>query len=93
MVAAGFLVPRVGTAVAALLALPAIAIGGKGLPVPGGPFHFPPVLTGKELAALVRHGGPERGGSAPAPLAASASSPAGRGDRFSSSDVIDKFQR
>jgi hypothetical protein len=39
--------------------MPAIAIGGMGLPVPAGPFHFPHVLTGEELAALVRRGGPK----------------------------------
>ena len=58
MAAAGFLVPEVGMAVAALLVLPAVAIGSKGLPVPGGPLHLPHMLTGEELAALVRHGGP-----------------------------------
>jgi MFS family permease len=49
MAAAGLLEPLVGMAVAALLAMPAIAIGGVGLPVPAGPFHFPHVLTGEEL--------------------------------------------
>ena len=58
MAAAGFLEPRTGMLVAALLALPAIVIGGSGLPVPGGHLHFPHVLTGEELAALVRRGGP-----------------------------------
>lgn len=58
MAAAGLLVPRFGMMVAALLTLPAIAIGGIGLPVPSGRLHFPHILTGKELAALVRHGGP-----------------------------------
>ena len=40
MAAAGFLAPRVGMGVAALLALRAIASGAKGLPVPGGPTIF-----------------------------------------------------
>ena len=58
MAAAGFLEPRTGMLVAALLVLPAIVIGGSGLPVPRGHLHFPHVLTGEELATLVRHGGP-----------------------------------
>jgi len=58
MAAAGFLEPGVGMVVAALLALPAIVIGGSGLPVPRSHLHFPHVLTGEELAALVRRGGP-----------------------------------
>ena len=37
-------VPQAGT-------VPAIAIGGKGLPVPGGPFRIPGVLTGGQLPA------------------------------------------
>jgi MFS family permease len=58
MAAAGLLVPRAGMLVAAFLALPAIAIGAKGLPVPGGPLHFPHLLTGEELVTLVCRGGP-----------------------------------
>ena len=58
MAAAGFLEPRVGMALAALLALPAIAIGRRGLPPPRVPPHTPHVLNGKELTALVRRGGP-----------------------------------
>lgn len=58
MAAAGFLSPRIGMAVAALLVAPALILGGKGLPVPGGRFHVPHVLTGAEIRALLRHGGP-----------------------------------
>ncbi len=58
MAAAGLLAPRTGMAVAAALVIPALLLGGRGLPVPGGPVHVPHLLSGHEIAALLRHGGP-----------------------------------
>ncbi len=59
MALAGLLEPQIGTLVSALLVIPAIMIGGWGLPVPGGPLHFPrPHLLGAELAHMLRRGGP-----------------------------------
>ena len=59
MALAGLLEPRMGTLLSALLVIPAIMIGGWGLPVPGGPLHFPqPHLLGAELAHMLRRGGP-----------------------------------
>jgi len=59
MAVAGLLAPRIGTFVAALLVIPAIIMGGRGLPVPGGKFHMPrPHLSGAELRQLLHHAGP-----------------------------------
>lgn len=55
LAAAGFLEPRLGTLISALLVIPAIIVGGWGLPVPGGPFHVPHVrFTPVELTHFVR---------------------------------------
>lgn len=59
MAVAGLLEPRIGTLLSALLVIPAIMVGGWGLPVPGGPLHFPqPHLLGADLAHMLRRGGP-----------------------------------
>jgi DHA1 family tetracycline resistance protein-like MFS transporter len=59
MAVAGLLEPRMGTLLSALLVMPAIMVGGWGLPVPGGPFHFPRLhLHGADLAHMLRRGGP-----------------------------------
>jgi MFS family permease len=59
MALAGLLEPRIGTLLSALLVIPAIMVGGWGLPVPGGPLHFPqPYLLGADLAHMLRRGGP-----------------------------------
>jgi DHA1 family tetracycline resistance protein-like MFS transporter len=59
MAIAGLLEPRIGTLLSALLVIPAIMVGGWGLPVPGGPLHFPqPHLLGADLAHMLRRGGP-----------------------------------
>jgi MFS transporter, DHA1 family, tetracycline resistance protein len=55
MAAAGFLHPELGMMLSALLVIPAILVGGWGLPVPGGAFHVPHVrATRLELANFVR---------------------------------------
>jgi MFS family permease len=59
MAVAGLLAPRIGTLIAAFLVIPAIILGGRGLPVPGGRFHLPrPHLSGAEMRAILRHAGP-----------------------------------
>jgi MFS family permease len=59
MAIAGLLAPRVGTLIAAVSVLPAIVLGGRGLPVPRGRLHIPrPHLSGRELSLLQRHAGP-----------------------------------
>ena len=59
MAVAGLLEPRIGTLLSALLVIPAIMVGGWGLPVPGGPLHFPQLhLHGADLAHMLRRGGP-----------------------------------
>jgi MFS family permease len=59
MAIAGLLAPRIGTMIAAISVIPAIVLGGRGLPVPRGPFHIPrPHLSGSELNHLQRHAGP-----------------------------------
>jgi MFS family permease len=59
MAIAGLLAPRVGTLIAAVSVIPAIALGGRGLPVPRTRFHIPrPHLSGGELSHLQRHAGP-----------------------------------
>jgi MFS transporter, DHA1 family, tetracycline resistance protein len=59
MAVAGLLEPRIGTLLSALLVIPAIMVGGWGLPVPGGPFHLPRIhLRGADLAHVLRRGGP-----------------------------------
>jgi MFS family permease len=59
MAVAGLMEPKIGTLLSALLVIPAIMVGGWGLPVPGGPFHFPRVhLHGADLAHMLRRGGP-----------------------------------
>jgi len=59
MALAGLLAPRLDTLLAALLVIPAIVLGGRGLPVPGGRFHLPRSrLHATEIAHLLRHAGP-----------------------------------
>ena len=59
MAVAGLLEPRIGTLLSALLVIPAIMVGGWGLPVPGGPLHIPQLhLHGADLAHMLRRGGP-----------------------------------
>ena len=59
MAIAGLLEPAFGTLVAALLVIPAIIIGGWGLPVPRSPFHIPHLrIPGRAVAHLARRGGP-----------------------------------
>ena len=59
MAIAGLLQPSFGTLVAASLVVPAIIVGGWGLPVPRSPFHLPRLrLHPQHLAHLARHGGP-----------------------------------
>jgi DHA1 family tetracycline resistance protein-like MFS transporter len=59
MAVAGLLEPRLGTLLSALLVIPAIMVGGWGLPVPGGPLHFPQLhFRGADLAHMLRRGGP-----------------------------------
>jgi MFS family permease len=60
MALAGLIEPRVTTAFSALLVIPAIILGGRGLPVPGGPLHLFPrgQLPGGEILHLLRRGGP-----------------------------------
>jgi MFS family permease len=41
MATAGLLAPRLDTLLAALLVIPALILGGRGLPVPGSHFHLP----------------------------------------------------
>jgi MFS family permease len=56
---AGLLAPHIGTLIAAISVLPAIVLGGRGLPVPRGPVHIPrPHLSGRELSLLLRRAGP-----------------------------------
>jgi len=61
MAFAGVLSARLTTLIAALLVIPALLIGGRGLPVPGGEFHMPRLrhaLEDGELFHLLRHSGP-----------------------------------
>jgi MFS family permease len=59
MALAGLLAPRLGTLLAALLVVPAIILGGRGLPVPRGRFHMPyPHLHLSELTHLLHRSGP-----------------------------------
>ena len=59
MAIAGLLQPAFGTFVAALLVIPAIPVGGWGLPVPRGAFHIPRLrLHARHMAHLTRRGGP-----------------------------------
>ena len=59
MAVAGLLEPRIGTLLSAFLVIPAIMVGGWGLPVPGGPLHFPQLhLREADLAHMLRRGGP-----------------------------------
>jgi MFS family permease len=57
MALAGLLAPRISTLLAALLVIPAIILGGRGLPVPGGRFHMPH-LHPSELIRLLHRSGP-----------------------------------
>lgn len=50
---AGLLRPQLGTLLSALLVVPALLIGGWGLPVPGGKFHVPHVKVTRALLAGV----------------------------------------
>ena len=55
MAGAGFFHPELGMLLSALLVIPALLVGGWGLPVPGGPFHVPHVrMTRIDLAKHVR---------------------------------------
>ena len=59
MAIAGLLQPALGTLVAASLVIPAIILGGWGLPVPRTSFHIPRLrLHPRHVAHLARHGGP-----------------------------------
>jgi MFS transporter, DHA1 family, tetracycline resistance protein len=59
MAIAGLLQPAFGTFVAALLVIPAILVGGWGLPVPCSTFHIPRLrLHARHMAHLARRGGP-----------------------------------
>ena len=59
MAIAGLLQPAFGTFVAALLVIPAILVGGWGLPVPRSAFHIPRLrLHARHMAHLTRRGGP-----------------------------------
>jgi len=59
MAIAGLLQPAFGTFVAALLVIPAIIVGGWGLPVPRSAFHIPRLrLHARHVAHLARRGGP-----------------------------------
>jgi MFS transporter, DHA1 family, tetracycline resistance protein len=59
MAIAGLLQPAFGTFVAALLVIPAIIVGGWGLPVPRSTFHIPRLrLHAGHVAHLARRGGP-----------------------------------
>src|ERR1700757_2707310 len=59
MAIAGLLQPAFGTLVAASLVIPAIIVGGWGLPVPRTSFHIPRLrLHPRQVAHLARHGGP-----------------------------------
>jgi DHA1 family tetracycline resistance protein-like MFS transporter len=59
MAIAGLLQPAFGTFVAALLVIPAILVGGWGLPVPRSAFHIPRLrLHARHVAHLARRGGP-----------------------------------
>jgi len=62
MALAGLLAPRLDTLLAALLVIPAIVIGGRGLPVPGGRFHLPrPHIHAADFAHLLHRSGPNAG--------------------------------
>jgi MFS transporter, DHA1 family, tetracycline resistance protein len=50
---AGLLRPQLGMLVSALLVIPALLVGGWGLPVPGGKFHVPHVKATRALLAGV----------------------------------------
>jgi MFS family permease len=59
MALAGLLQPAFGTFVAALLVIPAIIVGGWGLPVPRSTFHIPRLrLHARHVAHLAGRGGP-----------------------------------
>jgi len=59
MAIAGLLQPSFGTLVAAFLVVPAMIVGGWGLPVPRSAFHMPRLrLHPQHVAHLARHGGP-----------------------------------
>jgi MFS transporter, DHA1 family, tetracycline resistance protein len=59
MAIAGLLQPAFGTFVAALLVIPAIIVGGWGLPVPRSTFHIPRLrFHAGHVAHLARCGGP-----------------------------------
>lgn len=59
MALAGLLAPHLGTLSAALLVIPALILGGRGLPVPGTRFQIPrPHLHPAEWMHLMHRGGP-----------------------------------
>jgi len=59
MALAGLLAPRLDTLLAALLVIPAIVMGGRGLPVPGGRLHIPrPRLHAAQFVHLLHRSGP-----------------------------------
>jgi hypothetical protein len=61
MAIAGLLQPSFGTLVAAFLVVPAMIVGGWGLPVPRSAFHMPRLrLHPQHVAHLARQGGTER---------------------------------
>jgi MFS family permease len=62
MAFAGLLSAHLTTLVAALLVIPALVLGGRGLPVPRGPLHMPHLrlqLVEGELSQLLHRSGPD----------------------------------
>src|SRR5277367_5488101 len=53
MAGAGLIHPELGMLLAAALVIPALLVGGVGLPVVGGPFHRPHVTISREKLALL----------------------------------------
>jgi MFS family permease len=63
MALAGLLAPRLDTLLAALLVIPALIMGGRGLPVPRGRFHIPhPRLHASQFVRLLHRSGPNAAG-------------------------------
>jgi MFS family permease len=59
MALAGLLAPRLDTLLAAILVIPAIVMGGRGLPLPRGRFHIPrPSLHATQFVHLLHRSGP-----------------------------------
>jgi MFS family permease len=59
MALAGLLAPRLDTLFAAILVIPALILGGRGLPIPLGPFHAPqPHVPNLDLPHVLHRAGP-----------------------------------